>query len=383
MPLHVSIDVCVNESNLYADYIVPNLTYLEGQYSVMSPHAPALKFSTVRVPAIEPVTGKTKDGRPFGMETFMIDVAEYLQLPGFGEKAIPGPDGSSFPLHCAEDYYIRGLANLAKNAKVEAASAEEVKFVEENYPFAKYKALLPEAEWQQVCAVAARGGVFKHAYDKLFENGNHKYGIPRFAIFNEKLARARNSITGKPFVGTVTLSHATDATGGDIAAQDKDFPLTAITYKMNVHGQSRTNCHKWAMEIFPENMAVMHTDDAAKLGVKKGDKVRVISRDCPQGIVIAAQPSSLVRKGCVAISFHYGHKQMGASELEIADVETAVLGGATVGSNGKLKGDPRLGGGANFNELGRLDATIGNTPLVDALGGIPDFSSTRVRIERA
>ena len=97
VPLHVSIDVCVNESNIYADYIVPSLSWLEGMYSFMSPHAPALKFTTVRVPAIVPLTGKTADGRPFSMETFLIDLAEYLKLPGFGKDAIPGNDGKMYP----------------------------------------------------------------------------------------------------------------------------------------------------------------------------------------------------------------------------------------------------------------------------------------------
>ena len=43
---------------------------------------------------------------------------------------------------------------------------------------------------------------------------------------------------------------------------------------------------------------------------------------------------------------------------------------------------PRHGAGLNPKDLGRLDESFANTPLVDPVGGIPDFSSTRVRIEK-
>ena len=160
VPLHVSIDVCVNESNIYADYIVPSLSWLEGMYSFMSPHAPALKFTTVRVPAIVPLTGKTADGRPFSMETFLIDLAEYLKLPGFGKDAIPGSDGKMYPLHCAEDFYVRALGNLAANCKLKEAPASETDLVRANYPVFAYNWMLPPALWRQVCTLHTRGGVF-------------------------------------------------------------------------------------------------------------------------------------------------------------------------------------------------------------------------------
>ncbi len=380
VPLHVSIDVCVNESNLYADYIIPNLTYLEGQYSIMSPHAPAHKFSTVRVPSIAPLTGKTQDGRPFSMETLMIDLAEYLHLPGFGKEAISGADGKKYPLHCAEDYYIRGLANLATACKLPPASDTEMAYVAQHYPLRQFRKLITPEEWQQVCYMILRGGVFPAKYNSMFKNANHLKALPRLALYNENLAAARNAFTGKNFCGTLSLAPAIEAGGEDVAKQDSAYPFVAITYKMNVHAQSRTSSHSWAMELFPENHAVIHEEDAQKLGIGKDDSVRVYSRSCPQGIVIKALPTRLIRKGCVAISFHYGHTQMGAGELSIRDVEHVMLGGTQVGSHGRLKADPRLGAGGSFNALGRLDASLGGTPLTDALGGIPDFSSTRVNI---
>lgn len=95
VPLHVSIDIAINESNIYADYIVPDISYSEGHYGFLTPHAPALKFTGVRTPTIEPLTGRTTDGRPFGEETFLIDLARAAGLPGFGENALTGKDGKA------------------------------------------------------------------------------------------------------------------------------------------------------------------------------------------------------------------------------------------------------------------------------------------------
>ncbi len=36
----------------------------------------------------------------------------------------------------------------------------------------------------------------------------------------------------------------------------------------------------------------------------------------------------------------------------------------------------------NPNMVSRLDEALGNTPMVDLIGGIPDFSSTRVKLVR-
>ena len=380
VPLHVSLDVMVNETNLYADYIVPNLTYLEGQYSYMSPHAPALKFTTVRFPAIEPLTGKTADGRPFSMETFLVDLAEYLKLPGFGKDAIKDRDGGLHPLHKAEDYYVRGLANLASNAKLPLACEEECTFVRQNYPLFKFKGLMSQNVWRQVCTMAVRGGIFKDRYETLFDNGAQKKAVTRIALYNEKLAQAFDSMTGQKYCGTLHLAKATEAGGDVIADKDAKWPFTAVTYKMNVHGQSRTTCHKWSMELFPENLAHLNVKDCAKLGVREGDLISISSRHCPQGIKIKAHPSVLIAEGVVAVSFHYGHTQCGASKIWIKDAKKVLLGGAEAGDDKALKPDPKLGQGASFNMLGRLDESQGRLPLTDPLGGIPDFSSTRVKI---
>lgn len=381
VPLYVSIDTNVNESNIFADYIVPDVTYAEGHYGWLNPHAPALRFTGIRTPCIEPLTGKTADNRCFCLETFLIDLAEKMALPGFGANAIPGRNGRLHPLHRAEDFYLRGFANIAWQAKVPPAAPAEIAFVEKNYPVARFKDILPSREWRTTCYTLARGGVFGK-YEEVFAGGRFKYAVKRVLLYNEDLAAARNSLTGEFFPGTLTYIPPMDSAGEIIAAKDRDYPFAVITHKMNVHAQSRTISHLWAMEIFPENFVVMNAADAGRYGLKDGDQVRLISRSNSKGITGRLRLTKLIRGGCISVSNHYGHAQHGASSLTVKNGAEVFMGGRQVMDKDELIADPRRGTGLNTNMISRLDENLANTPLVDLTGGIPDFSSTRVKIVR-
>lgn len=382
VPLHVSIDVTVNETNIYADYIVPDVTYLEGHYGFLTPHAPAQKFTAVRTPVVAPKTGCTKNGRPFCLETFLIDLAMYLKLPGFGEAAIPGK-GHVFPLLKAEDYYLRGIANLAQNAQVPPAPEEERLFVEKNYLVAYHREILSPEEWRQVCTVLARGGVFYPNEAAFDAHGNLKKGIPKVCLWNEHLAQSHNSLTGRPYWGTVRYEVARDAAGRKIEELDAEFPLVLISHKTALHTQSRTICYRQALAYEGEPRLLINPEDARSLRLEDGELVRLCTRSFPEGVSIRLRFSSLVRPGCVVYPFHYGHTQHGASALTVADGEEAFLGGKALFSGGVLRPDPTRRVGFNPNLLSRLDESLFDLPLIDPLGGIPDFSSTRVKLEKA
>lgn len=382
VPLFVSIDITINESNVFADYIVPDVTYAEGHYGFLTPHAPAARFTGMRTPTIEPLTGRTTDGRPFCEETFLIDVAKAAGLPGFGRDAIKGADGKTYALDSAEDFYLRAIANVATGAKLPAAPDDEVAFVESNYPVAKFKDLLPAPEWKQVCYALARGGVFSAKYADVFDGEMHKYGIKRVVLYNETLATTRNSITGEYFPGTLKYTPPATPKGRRLEEVDKDYPFMPVTYKMNLHAQSRTILSSISMEVFPTNFVQMHENDAKSLAVTDGDTVRLASRSNAAGITGQIRVTRLVRPGTVGVSFHYGHTQFGASRLEVRDAASVFLGGSGVTDQQGLKPNPKMGAGLNFNAVARLDEDFANTPLVDVCGGIPDFSSTRVKITR-
>ncbi|WP_434132265.1 molybdopterin-dependent oxidoreductase [Sporomusa sphaeroides] len=380
VPLHVSIDVTVNESNLYADYIVPDLTYPEGHYGFLTPHAPALRFTAVRVPTVEPLTAKTADGQAYSLEAFLIDLAKAAGLPGFGAGTVPGAQ-AAYGLDSGEDYYLRGIANLAANAKVPAASQDEIAFVEANYPTARYKHLLKPEEWAKCCYLLARGGVFQQSYEDVFAGENHRFGVKKVVLYNDELATQRNSLTGEYCSGVAAYTVATTPTGEVLAEEDAEYGYNMVTYKMNVHAQARTVWHKWAMEIFPENYILMNERDAAREKLSTGNKVRLISRSNTQGITGKIKVTKLVRTGCLAIAHHYGHTMMGAAPLSVTNANQVFFGGNAVADKKKLKPDMTIGRGINANNISRLDRRLNNTPLTDAVGGIPDFSSTKVKIE--
>ncbi len=302
VPLYVSIDTAVNESNVYSDYIIPDLSFAEGHYGWLTPHAPGLSFTGIRSPMIEPLTDKTPDGRPICTETLLIDLAVSLGLPGFGKKAIPGADNTLHDLMCAEDFYVRAFANIAHGAKLPHASDEEVQYVES-------KGLL---------------------LDDL-ESG---------------------------------------------------FPFSVVTYKNRLHTQSRSLWSQHSMEIQGENRVEMNEADVRRLGLTDEDTVIVASPSNPAGIRGKVRSTALIRPGCVAVSFHFGHTQFGAGPLDIPGGESAFMGGQSIIKGRSLVTNPLFAKGLNFNDVALLETHLNRTPMVDLVGGIPDFSSTRVSITK-
>ena len=382
IPLFISIDTTINETNIYADYIVPDVTYLEGHYGFLTPHAPAGYFTAVRTPVVEPLVGRTKEGNPYSMETFIIDVSRYLKLPGYGDKAIIGRNGKLYPLKKAEDYYLRGIANLAFNAGVKSATKDEIKEVEKNYPVAKYRNILSEEEWKKVCTVLLKGGVFKSDEVLFDENGNFKSKVKEICIWNEKLGTSTDSLSGKKLWGTLKYVRATDYSGNPVDEPQGEFCFNLISYKSALHTQSRTVCYKQALVYEPDFSLKIHPTDAAALDLKDGDKVRITSLSNKKGFVTTVKVTELVRPGVVAYSHHFGHWQHGASSFYVENGESALLGGDKVVKNGCVIPDGKRRVGIPVNALTYLDSGFYNLPLLETFSGIPDFSSTKVKIEK-
>ncbi|MEH0021459.1 MAG: molybdopterin dinucleotide binding domain-containing protein [Desulfobacter sp.] len=381
VPLHVSIDIAVNESNLYADYIVPDLSFAEGHYGWLTPHAPGQSFTGIRSPMIDPLTEKTPDGRPVCTETLLIDLAVSSGLPGFGKNAIPGPDGRHYDLFCAEDYYLRAFANIAHTAGLSPAPDTEAEYVAETYPLARHSHLLSPASWRQVCTMLARGGIFTPG-DALYKEEVFTRGPGRFHLYNESLARTINSLTGRRFKGSPHWLPPADSRGRSLDDLDAAYPFSIVTYKHRLHTQSRTLWSEFSMEIQDENHVEMNMADATTLGLKDGDQVRLSSPGNPRGIRGRIKTTALVRPGCLAVSFHFGHTQFGASELTVSDGDTVFMGGASIMKGNTLIANSRFSKGLNFNDVALLDPHLDRTPMVDLAAGIPDFSSTRVAVAR-
>jgi tetrathionate reductase subunit A len=182
--------------------------------------------------------------------------------------------------------------------------------------------------------------------------------------------------------GTLKYCRSTTYFGKPVEDIDKDYPFTLISYKSALHTQSRTIVYNQALVYEPDFELKVNPQDAEKLGLKDGDRVKVYSRSFPEGVVTKVKITELVRPGVVAYSHHFGHYQHGASPVYIEGAPRVLLGGEKVTKGNWTKVDNRRKVGIAVNKLTRLDGELYNLPLVEPVGGIPDFSSTRVRIEK-
>ena len=135
LPLFFTSDIVIGETTMYADYIFPDLTYLERWEFAGSHPSVTPKVAPFRQPAAPPLTDTVTvygEEMPLSLESLILGLAEKMKLPGFGENAF----GPGLHLKRDEDMYLRMVANIAfgdkpdGSEKVPAASAEEIAIFE-------------------------------------------------------------------------------------------------------------------------------------------------------------------------------------------------------------------------------------------------------------
>ena len=169
VPLFISTDIVIAESSAYADYIVPDTSYLEGWGVPTNFPTYPTKAQGVRRPVVEPLTAKTPSGDPMCMEQFLIDVGKTVGMPGFGSGAFADGGG----LDRREDFYLRQVANIAydpsflvlgpsgfeKQGAVPDATPAEMETA--GIAALESRVALPGAVWSKIAYVLARGGRFE------------------------------------------------------------------------------------------------------------------------------------------------------------------------------------------------------------------------------
>lgn len=340
LPLFIGITTTINETYLYADYLVPDTTYLEtgtmGVHFLYGGGLGRLLAECWRSPAIMPLTQRisdSPDGKPryASFWEFFIDVGKALGAAGFGEKAIPGTpqrkyEGKWFPVHSAWDYILRVYANGAASAMERGVvpkeiPEEDVRFVEQNYPIAKFKDVLPEDEWRAAAYCLARGGVFTKYEESFTEKGFSKRSVPGtrvLQLWHDKLAKTPNSVTGKKFWGGP--AYFEPATYAPVKAEATSVPFAGtslralypeseypflLTFESGpLYTKHRSANYYWIKTILPENFVLINREDATALGIKTGDVVLVES---PYGSIEApAVVTASVAKGVVAVPYGMG-----------------------------------------------------------------------------
>lgn len=385
LPLHISSDIVVGETSMYADYIFPDKAIWERWGTSHTTPDVASKISKIRQPIVEPQTETTEifgQKVHLSMEAVAYAIAERLGLAGFGKDGFgPGLDNLR-----EDDFFMKLVENIAMEEEgVPAASAEEMKIFT-----AARKHLSPEAfdierarsatkNWGNIVYVLNRGGRFAQltkAYkgDKVASQYKNK-----ISFYVPRVATTKDSMTGKRFLGYPVYTQA-----GDMFDRPFDFKgadMHLITYKEITGGQSRTIGNYWQNELHQsENFILINSVDASRLGLNDGEKGRIISAFNPEGVwdlkngqkvpmVGNVKVSEAIRPGTVAVSWHYGHWAYGASDI--------MLDGQVI------KGEKRRAGGLCSNAANAVDPVLGNMCPTDKIGGSASFYDTKVKIVKA
>lgn len=391
LPLFVANDIVIGETSMYADYIFPDVTFLERwEFHGSHPNI-TQKVQPVRQPVIAPLVETAMvfgNEVPITLEAMLLGIAEKLALPGFGKNAFgPGLD-FTHPDHL----YLRMVANLAAGEKedgsnaVPSASAEEIKLFLESrthlpktvFDADRWKAIIGEKWWSKSIYMLNRGGRFddyEQGYDGPYLK--NKYGT-LINLYQEKTAKVKDSMTGAPLPGyAVYLPPAQDLLGRTV--NDQGYDLSLITFRESHMTKSRTIGNYWLTALMPENFVLINKLDADRLGIREGDRVRLSSASNPEGVwnlkndhsvpmIGKARVAQGIRPGVVGFSLGYGHWAYGARDVTI--------------DGQVVEADPSRSAGLHGNAAMRVDPVLGNTPLVDKVGGSAVFYDTRVTLTR-
>lgn len=384
IPLFIACDIVIGETSMYADYIFPDLTFLERWGLPHDTPDEQSKNSKVRQPAAAPLTEIINiDGKdmPVSMEALLIALAKKLGLSGFGKDGF----GEGMDLDTMEDFYLKGVANLAfgdkKNEAVPDADGYEMDtFLKQRrhlpksvFDLGRWKNALREDEWKKAIYVLNRGGRYEN-FDKAYNGEFLSHQLKQLVnIYAEAVALTRDSMSGKRFSGIPIYEQIRDCLGKVI--DDKNFSFHLITYKEITGGQSRTPGNYWNLSTLPENFILINTIDARSHNLKDAQVVKVISSSNTQGIIDLENGRKIeikgrikitegIRPGIIAISWHYGHWAYGAEDVVVDGI--------------RIKKDPRRGTGLVPNPLMRIDDNLKNTCLSDPIGASSSFFDTRV-----
>ena len=393
LPLFVAFDITIGETSMYADYIFPDTSYLERwEFNGSHPSVP-FKVQGIRQPVIAPLVEEvTVFGQPtpISLEAVLLGVAEKLGMKNFGK----GGMGEGIDFTHPDDLYLRMVANVAFGEKedgsdsVPDADAEEIRLFEAArkhlpksvYDPDRWKAIVGETLWPKVVYVLNRGGRYQD-FAKGYK-GNlvaNKYGR-LVNIYQEKTFGVKNAMTGKNQVGYAKyVPPQLDVTGKPVE-DGPEYDLRLITYKDITQTKSRTAGNYWLNALMPENAVLMNAEDAQRLGLQDQDRVRIVSASNIEGVwdllngtkVEMAGKLKVVqgmRPGVISFALGFGHFAYGSSGFVI-DGE-------------HIQGDVRRAGGLHANAAMRVDPYLGNTALVDPVGGSAVFYDTMVKVVKA
>ena len=369
IPLIISVDIVMGETTAYADYIVPDTSIYE-QWAMVPVRANInTKMTAVRYPIIEPMTPKVgSSNQPISMETYLIEVAKKVGMPGFGDNAIKGADGKMWPLNTREDYFMKAVANIAYDGDlVENITEEDDKITGLDAIPSDWQAAIKPDELFAVKNVIAKGGRFEA--DTNYHDGNFmKYGDPvKLCFYSENLANSRNSITGAYNEGTPIWTPETlaDGTLVDKAYPSEEYPFRICSSKAKLRGVSMLNNCPTMQALSNTNYIEINALDAKDLGLSDEQEVMVETASNKAKGVLKVKEG--VARGSLGISFGYGKWEYGSKDTTI---------------DGKVvKGESIRATGIASNPLALIDKSVdGKYGLSEVISGTHNRNGIRAKI---
>lgn len=385
VPLYFASDITIGTTSCYADYIFPDLHYLERwEFQGSHPNMP-LKVQPVRHPVIASPNEVVKvfgEEQPISYETVWLALAEKLHLPGFGKDAF----GKGMDLERPDDLYLRMLANLAIDNSENRFSVTS----EELNIFIKSHSHLPKNvcdlnRWGRisienlsgVIQILNRGGRFAPP-DSAFKDDHavNSYG-KLINLYQEKTALTKDAFTGRYYNGMAGYHPVADTLDRPPLALSKGFDLKLISQKDVRITKSRTSSNQYLTELMPENAIIINRSDAKRLKLKNGDRARIVSASNPNGtwdlgngtirqISGLIHVTETIRPGI--ITHTHGHGNWGGGSTDV------MIDGSLI------KGDKRRGGGFNANAVLWIDPHLKNSCMIDKVGGSVSFFDTMVSL---
>ena len=390
IPLSIVSDITIGESSMYADYIIPDLSFME-RWEFQGSHPSVIwKVQPIRQPTVAPITEEVEvfgEKMPISLEAFFLRMAQEMNMPGFGKAGIK--EGAD--LNRPEDYYLKMTANVAFGDEKDGSKAVPDADEKESEIFLKARRNLPKSVfdlkkwqagvspelWKKVVYVLNRGGRFDN-FEAAFdgEQLKNKYG-KQINMYIEKLAKAKNSITGKGFPTVATYLPITDSQGNQLGDEKEGFDLNLITYREMAQCKSRTISNYWLLSLLPENFILLNSQDALRLGLRNGDRVKITSKTNPEGVWDLKEAGTKpmvgtlkviegIRPGVTAFSLGHGHWAYGAGEVVVDEA--------------RLKPDKRRAQGIHANAAMRIDPYLKNVCLQDLVGASVAFYDTYVKL---
>lgn len=372
IPLIISVDPFMGELTAVADYVIPDTTQYESWGLVSIYGFTGITATTLRWPVVKPPMQEIGPQRYPCFETYVIDVAKRLGLPGFGPNTIRDMDGGSYPLERPEDYFLKALVNVAYDkTPVQDICPGELGLQGLDRVWFNWQQAVKPEEWKKALYVIARGGRFD-AYNSDWDGDKQRNAFTEMiTIYNEKIATTRNSMNGEFYEGTAYWQPEVFSDGSpvDEVFQPEEWPFKLVNAKAKLRSVSMLANAPVLTDLKRSNQIEVNILDAEALGLKSGTKVRLVSATGGEikGELLAREG---IARGTVSISFGFGHWAYGAAGYQVASQKT--------------KGEAARGAGIMAGKISPMDISFnGVFGLSDLASGAPARNGGRYKILKA